>query len=255
VLTRRVLIGAGIATGAALALLRSRASESPGTRHDPVAAAMTGAAAIPDVHPAVVARRDWGADEARRSGRIDFDATVEKIVVHHTGTENGVADWAGEIRRIYEFETASGYRDIAYHFLIAPDGVVYEGRWARDPADGSPPDACDARGRLVRGGHARHCNPRTLGIALLGDYTATEPPDAAVLALTQLVEWHCAHWQVDPQGHGPYTTTTGAVLDVPHVVAHHQLRPTLCPGAHLDARLTDLRTHVATALAERAAGV
>src|SRR5262249_47615000 len=44
--------------------------------------------------PAIVTRAQWGANERLRNGAPDYDATVEKIIVHHTATRNGPQDFA-----------------------------------------------------------------------------------------------------------------------------------------------------------------
>ena len=62
------------------------------------------AAAAPDRGPrpgrSIVRRAAWGADEQRR-GAVEFDEIVEKIVLHHTGIDDGSGDWAGQVRDIY----------------------------------------------------------------------------------------------------------------------------------------------------------
>jgi hypothetical protein len=190
-----------------------------------------------------VRRAEWGADESRRPGPIEFDATVEKIVVHHTALDEPAGDWRGQVRRIYESETAAGYRDIAYHYLVDPNGTIYEGRWARDYAPGATPDGEDGHGRSVRGGHARGHNPRTLGFALLGNYTRTRPTDAALAALGDLLVWKCARWKIDPHGASDYATLHDGTQTFPNIVGHGSIRATLCPGARLEALLPDLRSH------------
>src|SRR2546421_5907038 len=64
----------------------------------------------------IVSRAQWRANERLRSRAIDFDRTVTKIVVHHTGTSNRVRDWPGQVRAIYRDSTAHGYRDMPYHW-------------------------------------------------------------------------------------------------------------------------------------------
>jgi hypothetical protein len=253
--TRRALIGSGFLAGASFALAPWWSSSRPGT--SPPAAATQGrrsAERAPALAaPAIVRRAEWGADELLRSGAIDFDPVVEKIVVHHTAIDDGSGDWARQVRDIYQWETASGYRDIAYHFLVDPNGLVYEGRWARDYAADEQPDAEDSRGWVVRGGHARAHNPRTFGIALLGDYTRAQPALAALASILDLFVWKCSRWGLDPLGATPYTNTRGEVTAFPNIVPHGQIRATECPGPHLDALLPDLRTRTADELARLAA--
>jgi N-acetylmuramoyl-L-alanine amidase len=251
-ITRRALLGSGFVAGAALAL--APWWHEGGRRADRGITVRGGsgnrARGPSPAHPAppMVRRVQWGAQESRRSGEIDYDDVVVKIVVHHTAIDDGSGNWARQVRDIYEWETATGYRDIAYHFLVDPNGTVYEGRWARDYPAHVVPDAQDGRGRSVRGGHTRGHNPRTIGIALLGNYTQSRPSTAALDALFALLVWKCGRWNIDPVGASPYVDTRSATQTFPNIVGHGQVRATECPGLHLDALLPDLRTRTADRL-------
>jgi N-acetylmuramoyl-L-alanine amidase len=198
--------------------------------------------------PAVLRRAQWGAQESLRPGPIDYDEVVEKIVLHHTAIDDGSGDWVRQVRDIYVSETGAGYRDIAYHFLVDPNGAIYEGRWAREYPHDMTPDGEDAAGRSVRGGHARGHNPRTLGIAVLGDYTSSEPSGAALGALVELLVWKCGRWGIDPMASSPYVNTRSETESFPDIAAHGQIRATQCPGRRFEALLPDLRAEVAQRL-------
>jgi hypothetical protein len=240
--SRRTLIQ-GLAAGAALASvpvagpLLDRGPTKPTAR-----ATRAATRPIAITAPEIVTRAAWGADEGRR-GAAQYDGAVEKFVIHHTGTHNGVADWSAQVRQIYEYETSNGYSDIAYHFLVDPNGRVYEGRWSRPGGF----DGEDAHGRPVRGGHARGHNPRTIGIALLGNHVEVPPTEAALDALVGLLAWKCARWNVDPRGSGPYAGS-GGVSHLPNIVAHGQVRATECPGPLLNHLLPELRERTAARL-------
>ena len=77
--------------------------------------------------PPIVTRAQWGANEALRHRSPTFNSTVTKIVVHHTGTPNDITDYAGLARGIFTNELNNGYIDIAYNWLIDPNGRIYEG--------------------------------------------------------------------------------------------------------------------------------
>jgi hypothetical protein len=233
-LSRRALLRGGVIASSALAMPRF---DLPFSRRPPAVGDRT-------LAPEIIRRREWGADEARR-GIAEYDAVIEKIVVHHTGTENHVDSWAEQVRRIYENETASDYRDIAYHYLVDPKGRVYEGRWAREYADDDAPDSEDGRGWNVRGGHALKHNPRTLGIALLGDYTKVSPTERALDAIVDLLAWKCTRWRIDPVGSSPYGATDGTAATIPNIVPHGEVRVTECPGPYLNRMLDELRDRTA----------
>jgi hypothetical protein len=200
----------------------------------------------PDI---VVARAGWRADEAIRRRAIDFDPHVEKVIVHHTGTRNTAPGWPDEVAAIYRDSIARGYRDMPYHWLIDPDGVVYEGRWARRVAAGVTPDGEDRHHRSVRGGHALGHNERTIGVALLGTYDDRRPTLAAFDALTALVAWKCDRWRIDPNRTTPYRLRDGSRELLPNLCPHRRVRPTDCPGRSVVDLLPSLRRAVAERLA------
>ena len=88
--------------------------------------------------PPLVTRAQWGANEGLRKPGLSYDTSVSKIIVHHTGTPNDITDYSGLCRSILANETAGEYIDIAYNWLIDPNGRIYEGRWAQDYPAGSP---------------------------------------------------------------------------------------------------------------------
>lgn len=200
--------------------------------------------------PAIVPRSGWGANESLRHGTASYVDRVDKIVVHHTGTHNGISDWAGQVRQIYEFETSSGYNDIAYHFLIDPNGIIYEGRWARDLRPGETPDATDGPGRVVVGGHAIDHNLRTIGIALIGDYTQVLPSAKMLSSLVSLLAWQCGRLGIDPMGVTPYVNAQGRAEWLPNVCPHGATTLTQCPGTFVLAALPNARRDAAIRLAE-----
>ncbi|KAJ1526571.1 hypothetical protein ONE63_008158 [Megalurothrips usitatus] len=64
-----------------------------------------------------------------------------------------------------------GWADIAYHYLVASDGRVYEGRgW-------------DAVGAIAHG-----WNWRAVGVAAIGDFTDAAPTSEQVKAMQRLLE-------------------------------------------------------------------
>jgi len=245
-MTRRAVLSGGIAAGAAVAGTWFLREEKEARAEDDREEARVDTNALA---PPIMRRAAWGANEALRKPVEHYDTTVEKLVVHHTGTGNDVADWGAAVREIYEFEVANGFTDISYNFLIDPTGVVYEGRWARDYADAAVPDGEDAKARAVRGGHAFAHNPRSIGFALLGDYNAVEPSAAAIDALVRLLGWKCARWDLDPLGTGRYVPTSGSASDLPTIYPHTSVTATECPGSNVVATMDELRNRTAAFLA------
>jgi N-acetylmuramoyl-L-alanine amidase len=259
-LSRRSLLAKGAVAGAALAALPALEAR---WRHGP---RVHGEAAslFPLAHPAgrpavraqrthvpaprIVARRQWGANEALRNGTPRYERAIEKILVHHTGTPNGLPDWSAQVRQIYEFETSHGYQDIAYHFLIDPNGVIYEGRWGREVPSGRTPDGTDGHGTFVVGGHAINHNERTLGIALIGDYTRVAPTPAMLASTVALLAWLCGRTGVDPLGVSTYFARSGAREPLPDICPHGSTTITFCPGTYVLKALPTVRQRVAARL-------
>jgi N-acetylmuramoyl-L-alanine amidase len=199
--------------------------------------------------PPIVTRAQWGANESlRKPGRI-YNSKVTKIVVHHTGTPNDITDYPGLVRGIFTNELNNGYIDVAYNWLIDPNGRIYEGRWARNyPAGATHTGESDSRN--VQGAHALHFNVDTIGIGLMGDYSAVAPSSAMVAALIRLLSWKCARWGIDPLGAVPYVNSEGArITGLANICGHRDTYATACPGSTVEAMLPELRRNVAARVA------
>jgi hypothetical protein len=204
--------------------------------------------------PPIVTRAQWGANESlRKPGRV-YNSTVRKIIVHHTGTPNSITDYPGLARGIYMNELNNGYIDIAYNWLIDPNGHIYEGRWAQSYAAGQPHTG-ESGGKNVMGAHALHFNSNTIGIGLMGDYTGIGPSGAMIEALLTLMTWKCARWGIDPLGAGSYVTSQGATVTGLHnICGHRDTYATACPGGTVESMLPNLRVQVASRVAVGATG-
>jgi hypothetical protein len=119
--------------------------------------------------PIIIPRSGWGADETKRTSDRTF-APIQKLIVHHSATAV-TADPAADIRSIYKFHIEGrDWADIAYNFVIDQSGRIYEGRWARDYADGEVRSGESVDGLGVVGAHTLNFNTGSCGIMLLGDY-------------------------------------------------------------------------------------
>ena len=221
---------------------------------------LAGAAGHAD-RPAVISRRDWGADETLRFGGDGRElwspaySPVQKLIVHHTAGENGDPDPAATVRAVYYYHAVTqGWGDIGYNFLIDAEGRLYEGRHsasgsadAGELADATPGE--DDAGRGVTAAHAYGYNSGTVGIALLGNLNAQDAQPAARETLERLLAWEAERHGLDPLGDGLYTNpVTGASRSLPNVAAHRDVVATDCPGAVFYATLPQLRDAVARRL-------
>jgi len=117
----------------------------------------------------IVSRAEWGAAPARSTTPLN-PASVNLFVLHHT---TGSFRGARTVRSIQQFHQGPqrGWADIGYNFLVAPDGVIYEGR-----------------GWGFRGAHARGYNHRSVGVAFIGGGTMPMPYPAQQSVLWLLSE-------------------------------------------------------------------
>jgi hypothetical protein len=244
-LTRRAALQLGAGAGVA-AVAAPYVAHLPG---DSRAVDLTGAEpAFAPIHnwpvPPIVTRAQWGANEALRKAGLSFDSSVVKIVVHHTGTPNTVTDYPSLCRGILANETSGEYIDIAYNWLIDPKGRIYEGRWAQDYPGGAPHNG-ERSGQNVRGAHAIYHNSNTIGVALMGNYDALDPPAVMIDALVALLAWKCARWGIDPVGRGGYNASNGAAENLFNICGHRDTSATACPGSRVETMLPAIRSKVA----------
>ncbi len=193
--------------------------------------------------PPIITRAEWGADESLRTGTPAF-APIVKLVVHHTVTTNFDTDPAATVRGILVFHAVTnGWSDIGYNFLIDADGRIYEGRYAREYAAGEVHDGENVDGWGVIGAHAgAGWNTGTMGVALLGTFTASQPSGPAVDSLVDLLAWKASRHQIDPHGASAVTNvTTGEVLAYPNVAGHRDIKSTACPGDSFYPTLSTVR--------------
>src|SRR5207237_1468241 len=128
-------------------------------------------------------------------------ATVLKLaIVHHTAETNSYtpAQAAAIVRGIEVYHVkANGWNDIGYNFLVDRYGTVYEGR-------GGGID------RNVIGAHSLGFNTGTVGVALIGNFSAATPLAAMQNALVSLLAW-----RLDVANVGPLSTVSYASYGTP----------------------------------------
>ena len=107
----------------------------------------------------IVGRAEWGAKPAVGVTNL-VPSRVGMCVLHHTtGTYAGVQT----VRNIQAFHQGPTrkWADIAYSFLVAPDGTIFEGRgWGK------------------QGAHTKGYNSSSVGIAFIGDGRLPVPAPA-----------------------------------------------------------------------------
>jgi hypothetical protein len=193
--------------------------------------------------PRIVARAAWKADEEILRGAPRYAKTVSFAVVHHTAGSSsyGPAASAAIVRGIELYHVrGNGWNDIGYNFLVDRFGQVFEGR-----AGGAD--------RNVIGAHAEGFNTGSVGVALIGNYSARTVPLAARNALAKLLAWRLDAAHVDPLESITWTSggnakyRRGAPVRLRAISGHRDAGFTTCPGTSLYVKLPDL-AHQAAAI-------
>jgi hypothetical protein len=157
--------------------------------------------------PNVRSREAWGASPPVQPY---VPQTPKGISLHHTGSP-----WHGSpgpeqyLQNIQHFHTGPQreWEDIAYHYLVDLDGVIWAGR---------PP--------TVRGNPSIYYDPTGLIlISFLGDFTNQEPTDAQLKSTAETAAWLMKKYAIPP------TALSG----------HRDHAPTTCPGDGLYRLLQD----------------
>ena len=154
----------------------------------------------------IISRSQWGARHPKRTPAPIPTPTAE-LWLHHAAGSNLPGDDSmspADLKRIRSIQNfhmdTRGWNDIAYSFLLDPDGNIFEGR-----------------GAGIAGAHTSNHNTVSHGICIMGNYN-TQPVDTDLLApLVELVQHGHA------QGWWPLGFTGG----------HRDVGQTSCPGNNL----------------------
>ncbi|MCK9250159.1 MAG: N-acetylmuramoyl-L-alanine amidase [Solirubrobacteraceae bacterium] len=190
--------------------------------------------------PAIIPRSVWATGLRPRATPAMGD--VQVAFVHHTVNRNDYAreESAAIVRAITEYHVRSnGWNDIGYNFVVDRFGQIFEGR-------------AGGMDQPVVGAQAAGWNSFSTGIAIIGDFTATRPPDAALDAVAALIRWKLAVHGVPTAGSVTLTSIGGSgnqhpqgrAVTLPRVVGHRDGTKTDCPGAVLYGLLPELRRRV-----------
>ncbi len=190
-----------------------------------------------NIESEILSRADWGCGPECAPRTAPIYANVTHLVVHHSAGGNAASNWAAVVRSIWVLHVqGNGWNDIGYNYLIDPEGRIYEGR---------------AGGDGVIGAHFSGVNTGTMGVCMIGTYSAAPPMTAAVDSLRRLLGWQAAKWKLDPTAQSLHRASN---LTLNTISGHRDagLSPnssgaTECPGNALYSYLPELRRRVAPA--------
>lgn len=189
------------------------ANPTPATGHPaPHLAPRSGSAVATGLPGGVIPRTRWAkyGPDVSQADPMQF---IEKITIHHDGmppTElHGMDQCARQIESIRRGHRSNGWADIGYHYVIDPDGRVWEGR----------PIA-------LQGAHVKEYNPHNMGILVLGNFEEQQPTSQALSSLDRFVATQMHQYRVP----------------LNRVFTHQELASTACPGRNLQRYMERTRS-------------
>ncbi|MFD4376864.1 peptidoglycan recognition protein [Streptomyces sp. NPDC058486] len=188
--------------------------------------------------PKIITRKGWGADEKIREKGFVYTKSIKAAFVHHSATGNNYkcSQAPSVLRGIYRYHVkSSGWRDFGYNFAVDKCGNIYEGR-------------AGGVAKPVLGAHTLGFNTNSMGIAVLGTYTSTTPPAAAVTAVARLTAWKLGLHGINPKGTQTLVSGGGNLYKKGKKVRFHTIAghrdgfATDCPGKRLYGKLGTARS-------------
>ncbi|HID51495.1 MAG TPA: hypothetical protein EYP41_05600 [Anaerolineae bacterium] len=201
-------------------------------------------ASLTNPRPTVISRDVWctNADcDYDPSEQIYYPAS--HMIVHHTVSSNQGPDynWAAVVRAIWSYHTYTReWGDIGYNYLVDINGVIYEGYLNEDYENLD-----------VKGIHASGANTGSMGVSLIGTFTAPDystpgiaPSEPMKESLVSLLSWKAEQRSInvyDANDSLPYID-----WGLPTLMGHRDVYGTTeCPGDQAYALLPWLRDQVA----------
>ncbi|WP_369144568.1 peptidoglycan recognition protein [Streptomyces sp. R44] len=187
--------------------------------------------------PKIITRKGWSADESIREKGFVYTKTIKAAFVHHSATGNNYTckQAPSVLRSIYRYHVkSSGWRDFGYNFAVDKCGNIYEGR-------------AGGVAKPVMGAHTLGFNTNSMGIAVLGTFSKSNPPAAVVTAVARLTAWKLGLHGVNPKGTsylisgGGNLYKKGKQVRFNAIAGHRDGFATECPGGRLYGKLGTAR--------------
>jgi hypothetical protein len=166
---------------------------------------------LPVAPSGVIPRSSW-TRAALIPSRADRMGSIYRITVHHdaivSSNVNSQSDAARRLESVRQSHVKQGWADIGYHYVIDPQGRVWEGRsigW--------------------QGAHVQDNNPGNVGIMVMGNFDQQRPSSQALNTLDGFVAQQMKRYGVP----------------VSRVYTHQEIRPTACPGRNLQRYMQETR--------------
>ncbi len=180
--------------------------------------------ACPCPLPQFISRQGWNCPQG-----VTFPSftKVTHLIVHHSASANTSNDWGAVVLSFWNFHVnTNGWADIGYNWLVAPNGVLYEGRGGGENATGA---------------HFCGKNGGTMGVCMIGTYTNTQVSADARKTLVEVLAWKACRDNINP---AETLLHTSSGLNLNRISGHRDGCSTECPGEQLYRALPDVRTAV-----------
>lgn len=167
----------------------------------------------------VIPRGQWAAASPIESRAKPMNG-VRRITVHHSGIVSGHVRSEGDAARMLESirrgHVGQQWADIGYHYIIDPQGRVWEGRPVR-----------------LQGAHVKFNNEHNLGVMLMGNFDLERPTPRAIATLDAFVTEQMQRFNV---------AVRRSADEQSGVFTHQELMPTACPGRNLQTYMLAARS-------------
>jgi RHS repeat-associated protein len=160
---------------------------------------------------------------------ISIEDILDMVVIHHEGNLQYYNVNIVQLNHML----LNGWSDIGYHYVIGPDGTIYEGRDVN-----------------VRGAHVLEGNSGKIGILLLGDFE----PGPSFIFKAEILDRSFELIVSDKDDIGPTQAQIESSLSlvqwldfeygIDQVVGHNALNDTECPGDYCLLLVNDLNNAV-----------
>ena len=157
--------------------------------------------------PAMVSPEQWGSKAKPLPESSKH--TPKYVTIHHAGVDWKTGrDPAESVRAVQKYgQNEKNWPDLPYHFMIAPDGQIFEAR----PTIYEP----QSNTNYTLQGH--------IGVELMGNFETQRPSLAQLKSCVALVAWICQDLKIDPA----------------EIAGHRDRAETTCPGKDFYRYLED----------------
>jgi len=171
--------------------------------------------ASPKIPVELISKTYWAEQVMAVPEEADPMGRITKITIHHDGLPSTMINThpkiAERILDIYHGHIKRNWADIGYHFIVDPQGRVWEGR----PLN-------------YQGAHVKDFNEGNIGILVLGNFQYNKPNEKSMNALFKLMGYLMKEYK----------------LEWNQVFTHRELVPyqsNECPGIYLQTIIENAR--------------